>query len=106
MELFPKFIIEENDEIGIFMVIGKVTYHNKLVNNPLKVKGGGTFSFNKSTNIIILGGSSFEYGSAFIKHIKECIDDNKVFTNKSLKNSIVGRHTFKYNTGTHIIALN
>lgn len=41
MDIFPKFIIETDDELGDCLIISKCTYHKELVTDHTKVKGGG-----------------------------------------------------------------
>lgn len=43
MDVFPKFIIEEDSEKGCCLILSKITYHRELVANEENVKGGGWF---------------------------------------------------------------
>lgn len=103
MDVFPKFIIETDDELGDCLIICKSTYHSDLVTNKEKVKGGGWFNFKDET--FTLFGESHEFGKATIEDIKQCIENGNVFSNPSVVYSISGKYNFKYNTGTEIIEL-
>lgn len=95
MDVFPKFIIEEDELEGDCLIISKCTYHKQLVTFPDKVKGGGWWSLNEQLKEFTLFGDSYDFGSANIEDIKKCVELGKVFTNKSLIKTLQG-YTFKY----------
>lgn len=105
MDVFPKFIIETDDEIGDCLIIAKCTYHKQLATFPEKVKGGGwwTKDFEKST--FTLHGSSDDFGKAKLEDIKACVFNGNVFTNSSCMNSIANKFTFLYDTGSELVLL-
>lgn len=41
MDLFPKYIIETDDELGNCLILSKCSFHHELVTDKNKVKGGG-----------------------------------------------------------------
>ena len=49
MDVFPKFIIETDDDHGDCLIISKCTYHRELAIDKDKVKGGGWFVFKDGT---------------------------------------------------------
>lgn len=104
MDVFPKFIIETDPELGDCLIISKVTYHNQIVTNEDKVKGGGFFSIDKERNITF-NGESHEFGPANLEDIKNCVKNGRVYTNPALVNSITDRHKFFYDSGSEIIPL-
>jgi hypothetical protein len=96
MDVFPKFIIETDDELGDVLIIAKCTYHKELTTNKEKVKGGGWFKFNKETNTFILSDESYDFGRAKIEDIKNCIDKGNVYTNSRCYRSIADKYSFDY----------
>lgn len=57
MDVFPKWIIEDNS-----LIIGKVSFHRQLAQNVNNVKGGGWFEYDSETNAFILYGRSEDFG--------------------------------------------
>lgn len=106
MEKFPKFIIESDEEIGICLIISKVIYHKEIANNLDMIQGGGWFRMNYDDKIITFHGDSHDFGAASLEHIKEAVDNDKVFTNKRLTHSIAKEFKFLYDTQSEIIPLN
>jgi hypothetical protein len=78
MDVFPKFIIETDDELGDCLIIGKCTYHKQMVFNKLKVKGGGWWT--KKDNTFILYGQSEDFGPAKLEDIKSIVENKKVYS--------------------------
>ena len=99
-EKYPKFIVEDD-----FIIIGKVDYHNKLVTNKEKVKGGGWFKWSKDKSTLIFYGDSHEFGKFNPKDIIDCVEKDKVFTNKYQTHSITDKHNFAYEIGDKIIKI-
>lgn len=102
-DVFPKFIIETDDELGDCLIIAKCTYHKQLVTDEKKVKGGGWW--RKENDTFILFGDSSEFGAATIENIRTCIENKNVFTNSSLYRSIADEFCFSYDTRYEIIKL-
>jgi hypothetical protein len=96
MSVFPKFIIETNDELGDCLIIAKCIFHKQLATNIEKVKGGGLFAFDKDNSTFILSGESYDFGMAKVEDIKNCIALGNVFTNRGLFRSISDDFSFKY----------
>ena len=101
MDIFPKFIIETDDQLGDCLIMSKCTYHKQLATNLIKVKGGGGYKYNEDT--ITFFGESYDFGKASIEDIKLCIQNDKVFTNRSVTYSIATKHKFFYDIGSEII---
>jgi hypothetical protein len=104
-DVFPKFIVEVDKELGYCLIIGKCTYHSQLSNEKQNVKGGGWWILNRETNTFILSKDSHDFGKASIEDIKLCIEAGNVFTNNSYFNNILGDYNFSYDTETEIIPL-
>lgn len=103
MDVFPKFIIETDNELGDCLIIAKCTYHSDLVIDKSKVKGGGWWTLKN--DIFTLFGESHDYKKAQLEDIKNCIKLGNVFTTNMLIEPIVNKFGFSYNTGTEIIIL-
>ena len=103
MDVFPKFIIKTDDELGDCLIIAKCSYRKDLADDASKVKGGGWWVFKDNT--FVMYGDSHDFGAATIEDIKNCVNSGNVFTNSMLINSIAEDHEFGYNTGTEIISL-
>jgi len=100
MDLFPKFIIEDD-----CLIISKVTQHKKLVTNPENVQGGGWFRWNEDKTMMIFYGDSFEFGKASFEDIKKCVLSGNVYSNKYCTHSITDKHKFAYDTNTEILII-
>lgn len=103
MDVFPKFIIETNAELGDCLIIAKCTYHKQLASNIDNVKGGGWWILKD--NMFILKGESHDFGKAKFVDIKNCVESGNVFSNPCLAFPITNKHEFGYDTGTEIIKL-
>lgn len=97
MDVFPKFIIETDDELGDCLIIAKCTYHKQLATFTEKVKGGGWWSYDSDNKIFTLHGSSHDFGKAKIEDIKNCILNKNVYRSASLHRKL-DDCTFKYKT--------
>jgi len=64
MDVFPKFIIEADDELGDLLIIGKCTYHKQLASDISKIKGGGWWRMDKDKGEMVLNGDSHDFGRA------------------------------------------
>lgn len=105
MDVFPKFIIETDDELGDCLIIAKCTYHKQLATDVSKVKGGGWWILKQESNTMILHGDSTDFGKATLQDIIKCIEKGNVYRNKSCQYSIVDNFNFSYNTGSEIIVI-
>ena len=103
MDVFPKFIIETDDELGDCLIIAKCTYHKELAIDIAKVKGGGWWMLKDK--MLILKGESHDFGKASMEDIKNCIQKGNVFTNPYLTSSIAQKYEFGYDTGTEIVKI-
>ena len=102
MDLFPKYIVEDD-----CLIIGKVSYHKELATDKTKVKGGGWFRWDNegSKRILILYGSSNDFGKASLNDVKICVEAGKVFTDKFQINELPNEIGILYDTGTELIKL-
>lgn len=91
--VFPKFIIEEDSELGNCLIIAKCTYHKQLATFEDKVKGGGWWI--RKGDEFTLHGKSEDFGEADFDTIKECILKGNVYSNKSLSMKL-DNFKFKY----------
>ena len=75
MDVFPKFIIETDDQEGDCLIVAKCTYHKQLATDITKVKGGGWWTLDRDNSIFTLSGDSHVFGRAKIEDIaKYCKD--------------------------------
>ena len=51
MDVFPKFIIETDNQEGDCLIIAKCTYHKQLATDISKVKGGGMWTLDRENSI-------------------------------------------------------
>lgn len=96
IDVFPKFVIETDDELGDCLIISKCTFHKELVTDPTKVKGGGWFKYNHDDKSFILYGDSNDFGKSTLDDIRKCIESGNVFNNPYSDRSMVGRYTLMY----------
>lgn len=95
MDVFPKFIIETDDDLGDCLIIAKCTYHHQLVTDKTKVKGGGWWSKSGDVdNTIILFGDSHDFGASRLEDIQQCIINGNVYTSPTVCHSIAGEYKF------------
>jgi len=104
MDIFPKFIIETDDDLGDCLILSKCTYHKDLVTDPTKVKGGGMFILKDGT--FTFYGTSQDFGPATLEDIQNCVDNNNVYTNPTCSYPITNGYKFFYDTQSEIIPLN
>ncbi len=97
MEVFPKFIIEEDK-----LILRKATYHKEIATDITKVKGGGWFRYLHATDMFVFYGSSYDFGKATFENIKQCVESGEVYTGHR---NISTKHNFGYDTGIEIIEL-
>lgn len=92
-DVYPKFILE-----GDSIVMARVSFHKELIINPMNVKGGGWFKKSKDGNTYTFYGSSEDFGEADVSKLKACVQNDRVFTNRSKKHSIATKYTFRHET--------
>lgn len=100
--VFQKFIIENDPEDGMYMVVAKCTFHKQLAHNTENILGGG--SWERFDNEIILFGQSHDFGPCDIEDIKYVIKNKKVFTSSILDCNITDKFNFSWKNinGTQI----
>jgi hypothetical protein len=69
----------------------------------LKVKGGGWFRLDSTTNTYILSGKSTEFGAARFEDIRKCVLSGRVYTDTELTESIADKFKFAYYNGYVLI---
>ena len=94
VDLFPKFIIETDEELGDCLILSKCTYHRDLATFNELVKGGGFFDYKD--NEFIFYGTSDQFGEADFLDIRNCVVNDKVFTTPYLTHSITKKYKFSY----------
>lgn len=67
-DLKLKWIIQDGH-----LILGKVKYHTELVTDLAKVKGGGLWDMDIDSNVILLYGSSSDYGYASIEDVSAAV---------------------------------
>lgn len=107
MDVFPKFIIETDNELGDCLIIAKVTYHNQIVTDENKVMGGGWYRMPYGKRECVFYGSSDQYGKATLEDIKRCVESGNAYTNVSVPEmNIANDFKFFYDKGSEIVPLN
>lgn len=96
MDVFPKFIIETDDQEGDCLIVAKCTYHKQLATDIKKVKGGGWWILDRDNSIFTLYGESHEFKRAKIEDIASCVQRKKVFSSKSLIRNLTDDFKFQY----------
>lgn len=94
MDVFNKFIIETDEELGDCLILGRVTYHNQLSWDEDKVKSGGWWS--REDGRITFYGESHQFGKATQEQVTEAVMNNKVFTSPVLEHPINDKYNFSY----------
>ena len=69
MEVYNKFIIENDETLGDCLILGKVTYHKHLAYDESKVKSGGWWKLKD--NRITFYGDSYDFGRAILNNDDE-----------------------------------
>src|SRR5574343_607130 len=96
MSVFPKFIIETDDQEGDCLILAKCTFHKQLATDPSKVKGGGWWILDRENSVFLLHGDSTDFGRASLEDIRHCVSNGKVFSNASLSKNLTLTYKFKY----------
>ncbi len=96
MDVFPKFIIETDEQEGDCLIVAKCTYHKQLVTDLTKVKGGGWWTLDRENSIFTLQGDSYDLGRAKIEDIASCVQRKKVFSSPTLTRNYTDEFRFQY----------
>ena len=96
MDIYPKFIIETDDQEGDCLIVAKCTHHKQLAIDIKKVKGGGWWTLDKDNSMFTLHGDSLDFGRAKIEDIANCVQRKKVFSNASLTLNFTDNFKFQY----------
>lgn len=104
-ETYPKFIIINDPNLGLCMIIGRCVFHRELSNNIEEVKSGGWWELNRETSEFTLFGSSDQFGEALFEDILACVKENKVFRNRGLCYNYEKPFTFRYRNDSGEIIL-
>ena len=101
--VYNKFIIETDEKIGDYLVIGRVTYHKQLAFDTKKVKSGGWW--REKDGRITFYGDSQDFGRATQEQVTDAVMNNKVFTSYILEHPINKKYKFSYDRQSEIIKL-
>jgi len=96
MDVFPKFIIETDDQEGDCLIVAKCTYHKQLATDISKVKGGGWWTLNRDDSIFTLYGDRDDFGRAKMEDIASCVQRKKVFSSSDLHINLTDNFKFQY----------
>jgi hypothetical protein len=96
MDVFPKFIIETDNQEGDCLIVAKCTYHKQLATDTSKVKGGGWWTLDRDNSIFTLYGDSQDFGRAKIEDIASCVQRKKVFSSSALYRNFTDDFKFQY----------
>jgi hypothetical protein len=105
MEVYPKFVVKMDNELGLVLCIAKCTYHKELIADEQKPKGGGWWRLDTDTKTFTLYGDSHDLGAATLEDIQTCINTGKVFGDKYEISDLSNDYNFCYDTRTEIIDL-
>lgn len=101
-DVFPKFIIETDEQEGNCLIVAKCTYHKQIVTHKDLVKGGGWWTRQSMEDTesnkphIIFHGESHDFGKASLEDIRSCVKLKKVFSSPVLLNNISEAFYFFY----------
>ena len=79
MDVFPKFIVERDPELGDCLVVSKCTYHRQLACDAKNVVAGGWWSLDSATSTFTLYGGSTEFGPADVDMLSDCVRRGAVY---------------------------
>lgn len=80
--LHPKFIIVDDNETKV-LILMKVSYHKEILERcepHCIIKGGGFFKINVEEKTLTFYGESADFGKPTFENIKECCDNNNIYT--------------------------
>ena len=103
MEVYNKFIIENDETLGDCLILGRVTYHKQLAYDESKVKSGGWWKLKD--NRIIFYGDSYDFGRATLEQVTDAVLNDKVFTSYLLKDPITKKHNFSFDNQSEIVEI-
>jgi hypothetical protein len=101
MDIFNKFIIETDEELGDCLILGRITYHKQLAFNEENVKSGGWWG--EKDGRITFHGSSHDFGRATYEQVYDAVMNNKVFTSYILEHPINDKYKFSYDKQSEIV---
>ena len=93
-DVFQKFILKEDDKLGLCMILAKCTFHKQLTTDHDKVRGGGMWQYIKDNNEMLLFGKSYDFGACSLEDLKHVVQNNKVFKNSRLIRDITDKYNF------------
>ena len=103
MEVYNKFIIENDETLGDCLILGRVTYHKQLAYDESKVKSGGWWKLKDDR--ITFYGESYDFGRATLEQVTNAVLNDKVFTSRLLEHSIAKKHNFSFDNQSEIIEI-
>ena len=103
MEVYNKFIIENNETLGDCLILGKVSYHKHLAYDESKVKSGGWWKLKG--NRITFYGDSYDFGRATLEQVTDAVMNDKVFNSYPLEHPITKEYSFSYDRQSEIVEI-
>ena len=104
MDVYNKFIIATEPELGDYMVVSKCTFHKQLAADGNPVKGGGWYTIDNQKKTITFSGESHDFGRAEVSDIIECILADRVYRDKYQFKHLPG-WTFFYDFESYLLQL-
>lgn len=96
MDVFRKFIIEQDEKEGDYIVVAKCTFHKELAYDKSKVKSGGEWTLDMVNKTFTLFGSSHDFGKAEFEDIANCVKNKRVFSSFTQHRCLTDEFKFKY----------
>ena len=103
MEVYNKFIIENDETLGDCLILGRVTYHKQLAYDESKVKSGGWWKLKD--NRITFYGDSYDFGRATLEQVTDAVMNGKVFTSYIFEYNITEKYRFSYDRQSEIVEI-
>ncbi len=88
MDVFPKWIVEDLQEDGVCLILGKATYHKQIAHTVKNVKGGGWWRKDEEAKEFYLHGTSEDFGSPSMEDLAKCIQGKRCFTSYALTRNL------------------
>ena len=77
--MYPKYVVYDDPDYGLVLVIGHVEYHRDLGDHRESIRGGGLFLMDNGKRTVTLSGSSHEFGTPSEEDLAEAVG-NGVYT--------------------------
>jgi hypothetical protein len=77
--IFPKFIIQRDQNDMLYLKFGKVEFHHELKDPDGEVISGGWWRLNPDMSMAFFSKST-EYGKFKLEDVQKCIDNDMVYS--------------------------